>query len=170
LGPALARLAGQDLLSLTGELAAAAEPTQAPHIRYGSSFSDLGAPPSWVRSSLNNGHVATAPPCRFRANIGSRCLIRSLVGARGHFTFAPYWRCRGSARLACFSLNAATTENCAMKTAVVGISTPAHLTSQRTTRSVERNYCPNSARAASTRASIGDCPNCKNIRFASVRC
>ena len=31
-------------------------------------------------------------------------------------------------------------------------------------------YCPNSASAVSTRASIGVCPNCESIRFASVRC
>jgi hypothetical protein len=33
-----------------------------------------------------------------------------------------------------------------------------------------KRYCPNSASAVSTRASIGDCPNCDSIRFASVRC
>jgi hypothetical protein len=31
-------------------------------------------------------------------------------------------------------------------------------------------YCPNSARAVSTRASIGVCPNCERMRLASVRC
>jgi hypothetical protein len=32
------------------------------------------------------------------------------------------------------------------------------------------SYVPSSARAVSTRASIGVCPNSERIRFASVRC
>ena len=35
---------------------------------------------------------------------------------------------------------------------------------------VRKSYCPNSARAVSTRARVGLWPNCENIRFASVRC
>jgi hypothetical protein len=33
-----------------------------------------------------------------------------------------------------------------------------------------RRYCPSLASAVSTRASVGVCPTCENIRRASVRC
>jgi hypothetical protein len=47
---------------------------------------------------------------------------------------------------------------------------PAHAFPMVRGRESASRYCPNSARAVSTRASIGVSPNCERMRFASVRC
>ena len=85
---------------------------------------------------------------------------------------AIFWKGGGMGYRGC--LFALTSDSEVLKAKAIEMLS-AGLTTQTSTGAtscakVRKSYCPNSARAVSTRARVGLWPNCENIRFASVRC